>query len=148
MLPPPLEVAFLRIFNTSEQAPQFGVQVKNVTASTIVEFRIEICPTGTGGQEIIDPNTGRPCFVVSEESVLQPDNARPSTGYVEVNSGLYEKTENGETLQWANTRYPSWVGTGFESARGANVALTYTRFESGEIWEDGRLNPPGTQEQP
>ena len=109
---------------------------------------MEICPQGLSGQTIVDPDSGRSCFVVSDESVFQPANARPPTGYVEVSDGLYEKTENGETLLWATTRYPSWVGTGFEAASQAEVSLTYARFEGGEIWEEGRLLPPRTQELP
>ncbi len=122
--------------------------MKNIADSTIVESRIEICPTRLSGQEIIDPGSGRPCFVVRDDHVYQPANARPPTGYVEVKDGLYEKTENGVTLEWANSRYPSWVATGYETARAANVVLTYARFENGETWEEGRLIPPGTQVPP
>ncbi|HEU0021881.1 MAG TPA: hypothetical protein VFR55_09455 [Dehalococcoidia bacterium] len=116
----------------------------NVTLSSIVEFRMEICPTGLSGQAIEDPRSGEPCFVVTDNSVFQPANARPPTGYVEINDGLYENTVEGVKLQWATSLYPSWVGTGYEAAKGAKVTLTYARFENGEIWEDGRLIPPET----
>jgi hypothetical protein len=86
--------------------------------------------------------------VVNNQDVFQPANARPPTGYIEINVGLYEITVDGEKQQWAISRYPSWVGTGFEAARGAEVTLTYARFDNGEIWEEGRLIPPEAQEQP
>lgn len=146
-VPPPLEAIFLRIFSASDQAPQIQVHVRNVTTKTIVEYGLEICPKGLSNP-IIDPSTGKPCFVVSDESVFQPANARPPTGYVEKEVGLYENTIEGVTLQWAISRYPSWVGTGYEGARGAEVALTYARFQNGEIWEDGRIISAESQELP
>lgn len=114
---------------------------------TIVGYRLEICPKGVINP-IIDPSSGKACFVVSDDSVFQPANARPPTGYVEINDGLYETTIEGETIQWAISRYPSWVGTGYQGAWGADVTLTYARFENGEIWEDGRMILPETQTLP
>jgi hypothetical protein len=147
LVPPPLDAIFLRIFSVSDQSPQIQVQVKNVTTNTIVEYGLEICPKGITNP-IIDPSTGKPCFVVSDESVFQPVNARPPTGYVEREEGLYENTIDGVKVEWAISRYPSWVGTGYEGARGAEVSLIYARFQNGEIWEDGKIIPAESQELP
>ena len=145
---PPLEVTFLQVFSRSEQDPEFQVRVENTTDSTIVEFRMEICPKGPSGQEVIDPDSGSSCFAVSDESVFEPANSRPPAGFIEEKEGLYEMTVDGEILQWAITRELSWVGTGFEAARHATVTLTYARFQNGDTWEEGRLIQARTQGSP
>lgn len=134
--PPPLEVTFRRIFGSSDEAPpQFQVELKNLTERVIEEFRLEICPVDRSGQPVADQNSGEQCFVVSGDNIFQPANARPPTGYEQVQEGLYEKNVNGETLQWGVSHYPSWVGTGYESASRAIATLTYARFEDGEVWQ-------------
>lgn len=105
-------------------------------------YRLEICPKGPSGQDVIDRVSGSSCFVVSNESVFQPANARPPTGYSAAKDGLYERIVDGEVQQWAIVRYPSWVGTGFETARRAEVVLTLARFANGDTWEDGQIIRP------
>ncbi len=134
--PPPLAVTFRRIFGGPDEAPpQFQVELKNLTERVIEEFRLEICPFERSGQPVVDQSSGEECFVVSGDNIFQPANARPPTGYEQVLEGLYEKNENGEILQWGVSHYPSWVGTGYESASRAEATLTYARFEDGEVWE-------------
>ena len=143
--PPPLEVTFRRIFSGADEAPpQFQVKLKNLTERVIEEFRLEICPVDRSGKPVADQESGEDCFVVSGDSIFQPANARPPTGYEQIQEGLYEKNENGETLRWGVSHYPSWVGTGFESASRADATLTYARFEDGEVWEQAPATEPAS----